>query len=200
MSENNKKGFVFYHEWADCISHLKPNERLGVYDAIVHYARTGEVRELRCAAAMALNFVIRDMERDAEKYEKISEARRMAREKRGGLQNATKGNKTNAKEEDKGEVKGEDKEEDKEKINKDFLFLDKTAVAERKKRKLAFVQELATYLKQYPKAMIEDFCQYWTEPEQKPPHRMRFEQERTWSTASRLHWWARHNGHAKKSD
>jgi len=61
---------------------------------------------------------------------------------------------------------------------------------ERERRAKEFRATLAPFSSQYPREMIEDFYEYWTEPN-KSGTRMRFELERTWSISRRLKTWAK---------
>ena len=57
-------------------------------------------------------------------------------------------------------------------------------------RKQRFTEDLKAYLEKYGKDMLNEFHRYWTEPN-KSNTKMRFEMEKTWSTALRLENWAR---------
>ena len=57
------------------------------------------------------------------------------------------------------------------------------------KRKTDFYNSLIPYLQQYPKEMIRDFFDYWSELN-KSRTKMRFETEKTWETPKRLLTWA----------
>lgn len=57
-------------------------------------------------------------------------------------------------------------------------------------RKHKFTEDLKAYLEKYGKDMLNEFHRYWTEPN-KSNTKMRFEMEKTWSTALRLENWAR---------
>ena len=57
-------------------------------------------------------------------------------------------------------------------------------------RKKAFVDSLSAFTPRYGSEMINAFADYWTEPDH-AKKRMRFEMQKTWSTALRLSTWAR---------
>ena len=59
-------------------------------------------------------------------------------------------------------------------------------------RKEKFRSEVAQFLHQYPKEMLKEFFEYWTEPN-KSRKQMRFELEKTWELGRRLSRWARNN-------
>jgi len=64
--------------------------------------------------------------------------------------------------------------------------------AAREKRAKAFYDSIVPFLAQYPKEMLREFYEYWTEPT-KSGTQMRFELERTWSLSRRLGTWDRNN-------
>ena len=53
-----------------------------------------------------------------------------------------------------------------------------------------FISSLTPYLDRYPQQMLDDFADYWTEPN-KSRTRMRYQLEKTWDTARRLATWAK---------
>jgi hypothetical protein len=78
-----KEAFVFYTEWRDAIRDLAPEVRLEVYEAIIEYAASGAMpARLSQMAALALNFVARDIDRCGEKYAQTSARKRSAAQKR----------------------------------------------------------------------------------------------------------------------
>ena len=69
-----KNSFVFYNDWYDAIRILKDPERLKVYEAISAFAFDGkEPNNLSAEAAMAMRFILPQLKRDVEKYNKICE-------------------------------------------------------------------------------------------------------------------------------
>ena len=63
-------------------------------------------------------------------------------------------------------------------------------------RREKFSKSLDDYIDGYDTEMLEDFMEYWTEPN-KSGTKMRFELEKTWSLSRRLKTWSR-NGFGKK--
>jgi len=55
-------------------------------------------------------------------------------------------------------------------------------------RKKIFMNECAAWVETYPKEMLRDFFEYWTEPN-KSGSKMRFELEKTWDLSRRLRTW-----------
>lgn len=63
-------------------------------------------------------------------------------------------------------------------------------VKERVERDKKFYSSLIPYLDEYPKEMIREFYDYWSEPN-KSMTKMRFENEKTWDLARRLARWSK---------
>lgn len=70
-----RTSFVFYIEWARAIAHLDETTRCSVYDAIVEYEETGEVRPLSESAATAFAFIRLRLDENNEKFEQTSQRR-----------------------------------------------------------------------------------------------------------------------------
>lgn len=66
----------------------------------------------------------------------------------------------------------------------------KKAALELEKREKAFYSSLIPFVEKYPKEMIREFYDYWTEPN-KSKTKMRFELQKTWDVSLRLSTWAR---------
>ncbi len=54
-----------------------------------------------------------------------------------------------------------------------------------------FIEELKLHSDKYSKEMLKDFFIYWTEPNEKG--KMKFQLQKTWSTAGRLSTWSRND-------
>lgn len=65
-----------------------------------------------------------------------------------------------------------------------------STIEERQKR---FYNSLIPFLNQYPKPMLREFYDYWSEPDRSTKPKMRFEKEKTWSLDRRLERWFRNN-------
>jgi hypothetical protein len=65
-------------------------------------------------------------------------------------------------------------------------------------RKEKFYNDCAVYVGQYPKNMIRDFFDYWTEKNASGV-KMRFEKQTTWELAKRLATWARKDNNFSSS-
>lgn len=65
-----------------------------------------------------------------------------------------------------------------------------STIEERQKR---FYNSLIPFLNRYPKPMLREFYDYWSEPDRSAKPKMRFEKEKTWSLERRLERWLRNN-------
>lgn len=60
------------------------------------------------------------------------------------------------------------------------------------KREDIFKKEILTYINTYPKEMLKNFFDYWSEPN-KSKSKMRFEMQNTWDLKRRLATWAKND-------
>lgn len=82
--KNEKQSFIFYTEWWEHLQMLTDGEALSVIKAIFAHQCGGEIPNLEGAAAMAFSFIRAQLDRDAEKWERIRKIRSEAG-KTGGL-------------------------------------------------------------------------------------------------------------------
>ena len=85
----------------------------------------------------------------------------------------------------------------KSKVNKNKL--DKNKVNDINKRMLLFKESLEKHSNQYNKDTIENFFNYWSEPN-KSNTKMKFEQQTTWDISRRLKRWASYDFGNSKSN
>ena len=71
-----RNSFVFYKDWMEAIRGLPDDVRLDVYESVIEYATTGNVRGLKPMANIAFNFIKTTIDRDIEKYVSIVERNR----------------------------------------------------------------------------------------------------------------------------
>lgn len=101
-----RKSFVFYIEWQEVLMEYPAEVRLEVYDAIIEYAASGTLSELKPLAKMAFSFIKKQIDSNNDKYnclvEKRSEAGRKGMASRYGtsVTNLTSGNNANYNEPD----------------------------------------------------------------------------------------------------
>ncbi len=83
-----KKSFIFNVEWAEVLTDYPAEVRLEVYDAIIRYAASGTLSELKPLAKMAFSFAKREIDYNNERYtdivQKRSEAGKTAMQRRWG--------------------------------------------------------------------------------------------------------------------
>ena len=171
------------------------------------------------AAKMLVMMMTKQMDRDTEAYDRKCERNRKNIEKRYNERIQSNTNVSEKKEEvtnvydgirpntnvydgmqykdkDKEEDKDKDKDKDKE-LKKDVLTnvekkaedIAAAAAATLAQRKEKFRSSLDAYRSLYPSYMLDQFFEYWTEPN-KSGSKMRFEMERTWAVNLRLKTWA----------
>ena len=73
MAKQQKKSFVFNLEWAEVLSGYPPEVRYEVYDAIIGYAQSGTLSEMKPLASMAFAFIRKEMDFNSARYDEISE-------------------------------------------------------------------------------------------------------------------------------
>ena len=71
-----KDSFVFRKEWRDAVSGMSADVRLEFYEAVIEYATTGNIPQLKQLAGLAFKFAKEDLDKDAKKYEMICERNR----------------------------------------------------------------------------------------------------------------------------
>lgn len=91
MGGKNKKSFIFYASWKEVLKEYPAEVRLEVYDAVIEYAISGTLSELKPLAKMAFAFIQRDIDANDEKYldmvSKRSEAGKKGMKSRWGDSN-----------------------------------------------------------------------------------------------------------------
>ena len=68
-----RNSFIFYKGQREAIKDLPDDVRLEIYESIIEYATTGNLRGLKPMANIAFNFIKIDIDRDTEKYMSIVE-------------------------------------------------------------------------------------------------------------------------------
>ena len=76
MGERNS--FIFFFSWAKVLNRCTKEIRLEVYDAVVDYAESGTLPELKPMAQMAFEFIKEDIDRNNERYDDMVEKRKEA--------------------------------------------------------------------------------------------------------------------------
>ena len=210
------KYFLVYNDWAELVETLPMEERGRVLTALFRHANGEEELGITDPAAkMLVMMMTKQMDRDTEAYDRKCERNRKNIEKRYNERIQSNTNVSEKKEEatnvydgirpntnvyDGMQYKDKDKEEDKDKdkeLKKDVLTnvekkaedIAAAAAATLAQRKEKLRSSLDAYRSLYPSYMLDQFFEYWTEPN-KSGSKMRFEMERTWAVNLRLKTWA----------
>lgn len=81
MGNDSKKSFIFYASWKEVLSEYPSEVRLEVYDAVIEYAISGTLTELKPLAKMAFSFIRKDIDANNERYDEMVSKRREAGKK-----------------------------------------------------------------------------------------------------------------------
>ena len=72
----NRDSFIFYKDWKEAIKDLPDDIRLEIYESVIEYATSGNIKGLKPMANIAFNFIKTNIDRDAERYMSIVERNR----------------------------------------------------------------------------------------------------------------------------
>ena len=210
-----RSSFVFYGDWWDVLQELPEKEYTRVSKAIFMYAFSGVVPDDPMVKAIT-GLMRSAIDRDLEKWQSIRE-KRIEAGREGGkakakqkvangskakqkVANGSKAKHTLANQAVNVNVNVNDNVINKESTNvpkKDELSLPpKNTLTQKQetmlKRKAEFKAELSQFADRYSKDMLNDFYEYWTEPN-KSHTKMLFETKQTWDTSRRLSRWERNS-------
>lgn len=87
MGVEKRKSFVFNLEWMEVLEDYPREVRYEVLDAIIGYAQSGTLIEMKPLAKMAFSFIRKEMDYNEKKYEE-SRIRRVEAGKKGGRGNS----------------------------------------------------------------------------------------------------------------
>ena len=189
-----RDSFVFYSSFLKAIRAIKKRDiQAELALAIIEYGITGETAECGEMVSMAMELIKPQLEANNQKY--INGLKGGAPK---GNQNAKKekeqpkNNQKTTEEQPKNNQKQPNEnvndnvnvnEEEKKYIKKEKSFKEFT--------EQDFKEEVISYSEKYSKEMLKDFFIYWTEPNEKG--KMKFQLQKTWSTAGRLSTWSRND-------
>ena len=207
---NERKSFLVYFDTQSQVEMLTDEEAGLLFKSLFRYGLTGEVLDTdNRTLAFAFSMFQSSLDRNNEKYDRIVEKRREAGKRHKGNQytrNGTNGtsvptmeqNGTNGTDRDRDSVRVRDSvsDRDRDRENNNSVVLNNIlsiakSCEDRKlqRRKDNFMSSLEPFRQTYGDAMIDDFCDYWTEPN-KSGTKMRYEMERTWDLSRRIKRWA----------
>lgn len=175
-----KKGFILYLDSLSVLDELDDKQTAILFRALRDY-NLGKEPELDFAMRMAFLPFKNQFIRDNEEYQKTCERNRNNGSKGGRPKNPTEPTETQKTHSvlDKPKKADKDKDTDKEKESIEV-------------RKSKFYDSLSVYVSEYPKQMLRDFFDYWTEHGVKDT-KMRFEKEKTFGISQRLKTWYNRN-------
>lgn len=214
MGTVSKDGFHFKYSWRKALMDYPSEVRLEVYDAIMEYAESGTLVELKPMAKMAFSIFKVEIDQEKDRARSISEKRaeagRKAMEVRYNKSNKTQQDVTNLTNVTNDSICYQMLDE-KPHINNNINNITNiqerkettTKVVEKKreksaakaapndldKRRKVFYETLRPFLSKYPPDMLRKFYDYWSEMN-KSGTKMRYELERTWEVSKRLATWA----------
>lgn len=177
-----KKGFILYLDSLSVLDELDDKQTAILFRALRDY-NLGIEPELDFAMRMAFLPFKNQFIRDNEEYQKTCERNRNNGSKGGRPKNPTEPTETqkthSVLEKPKKADKDKDTDKDKEKETIEM-------------RQSKFYASLSVYVSEYPKQMLRDFFDYWTEHGVKDT-KMRFEKEKTFGISQRLKTWYNRN-------
>lgn len=94
MEKKVKRSFVFNIDWRDVLMDYPADVRYEVYDAIIEYAASGKLLELKPLAKMAFSFIKKEMDFNYERYKETVAKRSEAGKKGMSVRYAAKGDPT----------------------------------------------------------------------------------------------------------
>ena len=94
MEKKVKRSFVFNIDWRDVLMDYPAEVRYEVYDAIIEYAASGKLLELKPLAKMAFSFIKKEMDFNYERYKETVAKRSEAGKKGMSVRYAAKGDLT----------------------------------------------------------------------------------------------------------
>lgn len=63
----NRSSFIFRVEWQEILSDCCPEVKLEVYDAIIEYAKSGTLVDLKPKAKIAFSFIKKEIDKGYER-------------------------------------------------------------------------------------------------------------------------------------
>ena len=189
-----RDSFVFYSSFLKAIRAIKKRDiQAELALAIIEYGITGETAECGEMVSMAMELIKPQLEANNQKYinglkggaPKGNQNAKKEKEQPKNNQKTTEEQPKNNQKQPNENVNENDNvnEEEKKYIKKEKSFKEFT--------EQDFKEELKLHSEKYSKEMLKDFFIYWTEPNEKG--KMKFQLQKTWSTAGRLSTWSRND-------
>jgi len=167
-----RDSMIFYRSFYESVSGLSPVIKAELYDAIFEYGLNFQEIEFTNEISKALFTLIKpQLDANIKRFENGNKPKTKQIE-----------NKTEAKQkQNKSEIEANNNVNDN--VNKNENI---------EERKNKFYDSLLIYVNEYPKKMLREFYDYWTEHGIKDK-KMRFEKEKTFGIEQRLRTWYNRN-------
>lgn len=196
-----RNSFVFYRSFNEAIAELSESDQIVLYRAIVDYGLDGQETVFDSSyLRMAWKLIKPQLDANWRRYENGCKGGTPV-----GSRNNPSGRRGNQPRTNQELTKNKRNDNDNENENKertkvpkkDELSLPlKNTLTQKQgtmlKHKAEFKDELSQFADRYPKDMLNDFYEYWTEPN-KSHTKMLFETKQTWDTSRRLSRWEKNN-------
>jgi hypothetical protein len=164
----NRDSMIFYRSFYESVNGLSPVIKAEVYDAIFRYGLDFEEPSFTDEIARALFTLIKpQLDANIKRFENGNKPKNKQSEI-----------KTEAK-----DKQNESKVETNNNVNKNINI---------EERKSKFYDAIAKYVDEYPKEMLRDFFNYWSEHGENDK-KLRFEKEKTFGIKQRLSTWHSRN-------
>ena len=195
-----RNSFVFYRSFSEAMQELTESDQLVLYRAIVGYGLDGQEASFESSyLRMAWKLIKPQLDANWRRYENGCKGGAPV-----GNRNNPSGRRGNQPRTNQELTKN--KPNDNDNVNykestivpkKDELSLPpKTTLKQKQeamlKHKAEFKDELSKFADRYSTDMLNDFFEYWTEPN-KSHTKMLFETKQTWDTSRRLSRWERNS-------
>lgn len=185
--------FLYYKDWAAQMLQLPDELRLKIDDAIKHYVLHGQEPDDKEVLYSMFALMRTKIDKDNAAYQERCDQNRNNVNKRWKNTNEYDCIQTNTNYTDK------DKDKDKDKNKKETTFVakkDGLSLTHKqdilKRNKEEFMESIKPYSDKYDRDLLNDFFEYWTEPNKSGTH-MRWELEKTWDIGRRLARWEKNN-------
>ena len=172
----DKKGFILYCDVIHTVEKLTDEQAGKLFKHILKYVNDQDPTPEDVITEIAFEPIKQSLKRDLQKYEGI---------RLKNKENALKRWNANASERMQVDTKNADRDRDRDRV------IDKV-IDSIEERKSKFYASLSIYVNEYPKKMLRDFYDYWTEHGVKDK-KLRFEKEKTFGIEQRLRTWYNRN-------
>jgi hypothetical protein len=171
-----KKGFILYCDIIHTIEKLSDEQAGKLFKHILKYVNDQEPIAEDIITEIAFEPIKQTLKRDLQKYEDIRVKNQENARKRW---NATASERMQV--DTKNAV-----------IDKDIVKVKDKVIESIEERKIKFYDAITEYVDEYPKQMLRDFFNYWSEHGENDK-KLRFEKEKTFGIKQRLSTWYSRN-------